>query len=55
MYGTNEDLHAPAISAPRVPATFPDTAVENSGALSSEASGLGELLHKVWKNLSGKQ
>ncbi len=56
MYGTNEDLHAQvAQNAPAVLAISPRHAVEILPvATAIQAEGLRGLLHRAWKNLSGK-
>lgn len=54
MYGTNEDFHAQvAQNAPAVLAISPRIG-DTSIATAIQAEGLRGLLHRAWKNLSGK-
>jgi hypothetical protein len=55
MYGTNEDLHAStSTSASDLPGLPAPSITENSNNSEPGEETLGELLHRVWINVSGK-
>ena len=56
MYGTSEDLHASTNTTSSTllsPATHPATDIADKTAPDNET--LGELFHRAWTNLAGKQ
>jgi len=54
MYGTSEEVHVSPNGA-TLPGLAANQFKENSGQPSAGEETLGELLHRVWHNISGKQ
>jgi hypothetical protein len=54
MYGTNEDFHAKTAHNAPASQAISLRVRENSIATAVQLEGLRELLHRAWKNLSGK-
>lgn len=56
MYGTSEDFHVTAAANFTAPSTLPaQTVAERSDRSTIDGETLGELLHRVWTNLSHKR
>jgi len=55
MYGTSEDLHASTNTTASALSSLPaHAATDNADKTAPDNETLGELLHRVWTNLSGK-
>ncbi len=56
MYGTSEDLHASThITASTLSALPAHAAADIADKTAPDNETLGELLHRAWTNLAGKQ
>jgi hypothetical protein len=54
MYGTSEEVHVSS-SGSTLPGLTANQVKENSGPAAAGEETLGDLLHRVWLNVSGKQ
>jgi hypothetical protein len=54
MYGTSEEVHLSPTGS-TLPGLAANQFKENSGPYAAGDETLGELLHRVWLNISGKQ
>jgi hypothetical protein len=55
MYGTSEEFHAPDGMNGSTVSAFPaSSSASHADGSAVETETLGELLHKAWANLSGR-